>query len=246
MRSLLLLTPLLLAPMLPAFADALPITDSGILRVSTSNGAISFSPLCFNFAGGATCVGGDSGSMTVTGLSNLFSAPSTGTIKSVAGTGALSDFETVQGAGALASQTIHFDLTDIQVNATTTGNCSSNAAGTSCSQAGSPFTLTEDASSLTISFKADLVAYTGSKAAGSTEYTASFTTQAAGTLGGSCSSDAADITGFIACQNSGGTADLNWAVTETPVTTPEPMSVALLGSAVLIALTPRLRRSRRG
>ena len=234
-----------------AFADVMPITDSGVLNISNLTTGITTSPsLCLNFGGGTTCAG-MTHPMNVAGTSNLFAAPGTGSIKDLNTTGALTDFETVTGAGALAGLTIHFDLTSVVENGSTaSGNCNSNAPLNSCQPANSPFTLMENATGtvLTIEFNVLLDGYTGSSSAGSTPYEGVFSTQQAGLFAGTgaCSGKAADITNFISCEAAGGTVDGTWSATEAPAPiqpTPEPISLVFLGS-VLLALTPRLRRSR--
>jgi hypothetical protein len=248
---------LVTSALVSAFADVMPITDSGLLNITNSPvstlGITGLTtPLCLNFGGGTTCAG-MTHPMDVAGAgnSNLFVSPGTGSIKDLNTTGALTDFETVTGAGALTGQTIHFDLTSVVVNGSTaSGNCNSNAPLNSCQPANSPFALMENAAGtvLFIGFNVLLDGYTGSSSTGSTPYEGVFTTQQAGLFSGTgaCSGKAADITNFISCEAAGGTLDVNWSATEAPVPiqpTPEPISLVFLGS-VLLALTPRLRRSR--
>jgi hypothetical protein len=256
----LLLTSLLLVLLVPAFADILPITDSGILNVENAGGTvlgITTSPsLCINFDGHSTCTAKTTHQMDVApGGSNLFSPSSSTTdqIQDLLGSGSVTDFETVLGAGALAGKTIHFDLTSLVENGSTdAGNCGSNAGLNSCTPANSPFTLSMDGTGhiLVIQFFVKLDAYTGSSSAGSTAYEGTFSTQVAGTLAGSgaCAGVDANITSFISCEAAGGTVLDTWGATEIPTGAvvpgvPEPMSVVLMGS-ILCALIPRLRRFR--
>jgi len=121
--------------------------------------------------------------MSVAGASNLFSTAtnSTDQIKDIAGFGPVTLFETVSGAGALAGQTVNFDLLSVTLTdgGAGFGNCASNAGGNSCSPAGSPFTFTEDptGTQVSISFSTLLSAYTGTSAGGTTAYSGIFSTQ---------------------------------------------------------------------
>lgn len=228
-----------------AFATALPITDSGVLAISNVGGSlvgITTTPsFCVNWGGGSTCVAGTTHQMTVSGVSNLFSTSTSATdqIKDLTGTGALTSFETVLGAGALAGQTIIFDLTSIPTNgAVAVGNCGSNAAFNTCTPAFSPFTFSEDSTGtqVSISFSTLMNAFTGSSATGVTGYRGVFTTQVSGTLTGSgaCVGLAANITNILSCEAAGGTVSSTWSATESPIPgTPEPASLMLFGSGLM-------------
>src|SRR5947209_6069805 len=89
-----------------AWATAIPITDAGVLQIGNSAGTlfgITSSPGCINWAGGSTCVAGTTHSISVSGSSNLFSTPSTGTIQDLTSLSPtnVTSFENVSGAGAL-------------------------------------------------------------------------------------------------------------------------------------------------
>lgn len=92
--------------------------------------------------------------------------------------------------------------------------------------------------------------YTGMSSGGTTPYVGTFSTQTAGVFSGAgaCNGLTANITDFLSCEAAGGTVTVAWAATETPtatpVATPEPMGIALLGS-ILLGLAPYLRRLRR-
>ena len=237
-----------------AFATALPITDTGVLLLNgTSMGISSVPAPCINFAGGATCAGA-SHSMSVSGSSNLFSAPSSGTIKDIGVTFPISQFETVAGAGALSGQTINFDLTSLQLNASTTGTCSGpnvNNALNTCSLAGSPFVLAESVSGTQVSlqFAVLLNAYTGTAGSGVTSYIGTFSTQLSGTLSGTgaCAGLAANIGNILSCEAAAGTLLSTWSATELPnpaSSTPEPGTLLLMGSG-LAGLAGYIRRFKR-
>ena len=210
------------------FATALPITDSGILQIANLQGTvagITAVPNCINWGGGSTCVAGTTHQMGVSGSSNLFSttASATDQIKDLPSfpPPTLVDFQTVLGAGALAGQTINFDLVSIPTNgATTSGNCSSNAPLNSCTPAFSPYTFSMDVlgKSVKVQFSAVLNAYTGSSVSGSTPYVAVFTTEQAGTIVGvgACNGLAVNITNILACLAAGGTITGTWSAAEAP------------------------------
>src|ERR1700733_1912268 len=238
------------------FATALPLTDSGILQIANLPGSlvgVTTAPPCINWSGGATCPTPlTSTQMGVSGSSNLFSTATsaTDTIKNIGGTTSESSFETVLGAGALAGQTIIFDLTSIPTNTGgNIGNCTSNAANNSCTPAGSPFTFAMDSTGtqLTISFSTLMNAYTGTTTTGVTGYKGLFATQQSGTFVGSgaCSGLTANITDALSCEAAGGTIDATWSATESPVTgTPEPLSFVLFGTGLVgLAMVRRYRRS---
>lgn len=232
------------------FADSLPITDSGILQIenlqATTVGITSAPLLCLNWAGGSSCPTPLSTSeFGVSGSSNLFDTSSSATdqIKNVgfAAPPTLTDFETVLGAGAVAGQTINFDLTSLVTNGgSAAGNCTSNANFNSCTPAGSPFTLIENPAGVSISFSVLLNAYTFTSASGDTPYQGVFTTEVSGTIAdsGPCAGLAADITNVLTCEAAGGTIKSTWSAVESPMTSttppaPEPGSGMLLLAGLL-------------
>src|SRR5690242_9694455 len=88
-----------------AFANALPITDSGLLTLANLTGslvAVTSVPTCINWGGGSTCVANTTHNMSVSGSSNLFAVGNGNTIKDLPSfpPPTVTDFETVQGAGA--------------------------------------------------------------------------------------------------------------------------------------------------
>jgi len=237
-----------------AFATSLPITDSGVLQIGNLQGSLvglTADPFCFNWGGGSTCVAGTTHQMAVSGSSNVFStAPSASDqIKDLTNFGPLVDFETVLGAGALAGQTVHFDLVSLVLpnGGAGFGNCGSNAANNSCSPAGAPVVLTEDATGtqVTASFTALLDAYTGTNS-NFTPYRGLFTTQFSGTLvgAGACNGLAANITNIVGCEGNQGTIRSTWSATESPIPpVPEPRSTALLLGSSLLGFVVYKRRS---
>lgn len=237
------------------FATALPITDSGLLTIGNLVGSlvgVTSAPPCINWSGGATCAGATH-QMSVSGVSNLFSTTttSTDTIKDVSTT-PVSSFETVLGAGALAGQTIIFDLTSIPVNPGPSIGCTSNAPFATCTPAGSPFTFSENATGtqVSITFSTLMNVYTGSSTTGFTAYQGIFSTQQSGTVSGlgACNGVTANITSILACEGSGGTVTATWSANESPIPssgTPEPISFVLFGSGLvgLALIGRRYKRS---
>jgi hypothetical protein len=255
-------------------ANPLPLSDSGILTVTSQGNLLDWTttPACFNWGGGTGCAGATH-NMAVTGATNLFSAPATGAIRDFSSfpPPTLVAFEAVNGAGSLAGDIINFDMTGTMISPF--GDCTSNAAGNSCSPANSPFTLSEDGvggpgSDVTIKFTVFLNAYTcpggvtgttgGCNSSNTlfTPYKAQFKFDVNGTMtgAGACSGVAADITNILNCENATGpfagmtpgtiTVD-GWSATESPVTAPEPAGFALFGSGLIgvFLFGRRFRRS---
>jgi hypothetical protein len=224
-------------------ATALPIADDGVLQLGNMAGslfAITSSPGCINWIGGSTCVAGTAHSMSVSGSSNLFLFPSSGTIKDLTSLtpGSVTAFETASGGGALVGQTINLDLVSFVLGAGA-GNCNSDAAFNFCNPAGSAFSLAEDSSGtqVSVSFTALLNAYTGTNGSGTSSYRAIFTSQYSGALIGSggCSGLSASITNILSCEGEGGSVSSTWSATESPIisSVPEPFSFTLVASGLL-------------
>ena len=241
-----------------AFATAIPTGDGGILNLSSLSGTlvgITSSPSsCINWAGGTTCIAGTTHQMAVNGVSADFSTAVSATdqIKDLASLPppTLTDFETVLGGAPLAGQTVHFDLTSVHTNASTIGNCASNAAFNVCGPSGSPFVFQEDATGtqVSLSFSVLMNAYTGTTGTGVTPYQGIFTTQLSGHLTGSgaCSGVAVSITNILSCEAANGTITASWSATESPApSTPEPSSLLLMGSGLagLAGFVRRFKRS---
>lgn len=213
------------------FATALPLTDSGILTIANTSGTVfgitTYPLICINWGGGSTCVQGTTHQMAVSGVSNLFSTATSATnqIKDlpVLPPPTITQFQTVLGAGALAGQTINFDLTSVPFTngGAGFGDCLSNAPNNVCSPPFSPFTFQENSTGtgVTISFSVTLAAYTGTSASGSTPYVGTFSTDQTVTLSGAgaCNGIAANITNILGCQAAGGTITGTWSATEAPV-----------------------------
>jgi hypothetical protein len=232
-----------------AWATALPIVDSGSLAISNIGGSLvglTTIPFCINWSGGSTCGAGTTHGMAVSGISNDFAIgiSAIDAIKDVTGIPGpvITDFEMVQGAGALAGQTVNFNLTSISLanGGIGLGNCGSNAPDNTCAEANSPFKLSEDdfASQVTVTFSVSLDAYTGASASGTTAYRGIFSTTYSGTLSGSgaCSGLSANITNIVSCEAAGGTIDSTWSASEAPVaagsTVPEPANLWLMGIGI--------------
>jgi hypothetical protein len=228
-----------------AYATELPITDSGNLAISNIEGlvvGITNAPLCINFGGGGSCAFGGA-QMSVSGHSSLFSI-ATSAVDQIRNLAAapprLIDFMTVQGAGALAGQTIQFDATSIPTSPVTVGNCASNAPLNTCTPAHSPFTFTEDVTGtqVTIAFDVLLNAYTSSSSSGSTPYKARFSTNVSGSVDGfgACSGTVANIVNLLACQAAGGIVQATWSATASPGAPPPPPAVP---PSVTCSATPK-------
>ena len=207
-------------------AAALPITDSGNLATNSFSGGvvgINGFPGCINWSGALVCIAGTTHQFAVSGFSNLFSTATSATdqIKDISLPAAPTvDFMSVLGAGALAGQIIHFDLTGLPSSAVSHGNCASNAPLNTCTPANSPFTFSEDVTGtqVTIAFDALLNAYTGTSATGTTAYKARFSTNLSGTVNGlgACTGVTANIVNLLACLGSGGTFQSPWSAVASP------------------------------
>lgn len=253
------------------FANALPLTDNGVLVLGQFGGTlvgVTSVPLCIYWGDTTTntniCSPAATHQMSVSGTSNLFSTATSTTDKiqdlneafspttGIFTGGPIIDFETVLGAGALASQTINFDLTQFVLanGGAGFGTCNNNF-NNSCEPAGSPFTFTTDGvGDVTITFTVLMNAYTGtSSASGFTPYKGVFSDDLSGTLVGTspCNGEAVNVTNILSCEAAGGTiTDGTWSASESPATqTPEPLTFALFGSGLVgLGLIGRHHRRR--
>jgi hypothetical protein len=249
------------------FATALPLTDSGVLTIANMGGTlvgVTTSPTtCINWSGATTCSPATQHQYTVSGVSNLFSTSASGNdlISDLPylPPPTLVDFLQADGAGALAGQTVYFDLTAIPLTngGAGFGDCTNNNANNSCSPPGSPFTLQENstATDVTITFSVQLLAYTcpsggpptcNASNTSFTPYVGTFSTDQALTVNGSgaCSGVPATISNILICESNSGTIAASWSATLAPAPVPEPLSFVLFGSG-LVAVSLFGRKLRR-
>jgi len=255
-----------------SFATALPIgslvfPDVGELDISNISGTlvgVTSLPPCINWSGAATCgLPLTTTNFNVGGNSALFSNTASGTdqIKNIGAPPPPTEtlFETVAGGSAVGFATVNFDLVTIVVNTgASIGVCAgagANSPGNSCTPHGSPFTFTENSlgTGISASFTVLLDAYTGSNSA-FTPYQAQFITPGISSFSGpgttgtnACLGQAASITEVQTCEGLGGTITAGFTAVETPMAgTPEPITIALFGSGLIVlGLIGRRRRNRR-
>jgi hypothetical protein len=154
----------------------------------------------------------DTGSFTgLTGgtITNIVGPPTVGSHP-------ISDFITFN----TPSGTIFFDLQTIAAGTGTAAACTSNAIGSICTPAFSPFTLIQvGPDTVAISLGLGGIAYTGNSASGSSAAIVLFTAQDTGT-----------ITSIL---SSGISGAYSATITTTPTTVPEPSSFMLVGTSAL-------------
>lgn len=149
-------------------ANAAPITGEANIagNVTVSGGAISFNPT-FTSTTGATQTGAFAG-LTGGSIQSLTGGPVTGNTFVPA-------FATFTGGVAAP---VTFDLTYIAPGVGTVAGCSSASMGSSCTPAGSPFTLFQiTGNTVVATLQLNGVSYTGSSASGSSPTTGIFSTQ---------------------------------------------------------------------
>jgi hypothetical protein len=210
-RSMLALPALLLVNSL----NATPVTGMANIagNVSVNATSINFSPTFVSTTGAMET--GD------------FAGLTGGTIQSLTGgpiTGATSVPGFVRFTTGVASP-VTFDLTNIAPGVGTLAGCSSNALGSQCTPAGSPFTLIQLSSNTVVAaLQFNGVAYTGSAASGTSPTTSIFSTQdvALGT-----------ITQIYSTLVSGGTiSGITYSasfISTSSSVVPEPASILLMG-----------------
>lgn len=121
----------------PALATSVSGTATFSGNATVNSGGVFFNDSGANvtnpFVPGSPNTGDFSG-LTGGTIQNLVGAPTTGPVS-------ISDFVVFN----VAAGTIHFDLTSIEPGVGTAAACSSSAVGSSCTPAGSPFTLIQTA-----------------------------------------------------------------------------------------------------
>jgi hypothetical protein len=116
---------------------------------------------------------------------------------------------------------ITFDLQQILPGTGTAANCT-NGSGNPCTQAGSPFTLLQSSTGVTVDLAFLGIAYTGTAASGSTPTQSLFTTQLLLTT---CPTTAA----CLAIINGGGSISASYSATFSGTNVPEPSSLLMMG-----------------
>jgi hypothetical protein len=119
---------------------------------------------------------------------------------------------------------ITFDLTQILPGTGTAANCT-NGSGNPCTPAGSPFTLTQSSTGVTVNLAFLGNAYTGTAASGTTPVSSLFTTQ----IVMPCNTDAS----CLALLGAGGTIDASYSASFVASAIPEPSSLFLIGAGLV-------------
>jgi hypothetical protein len=115
-------------------------------------------------------------------------------------------------------------LTQILPGTGTAANCT-NGSGNPCTPAGSPFTLTQSSTGVTVNLAFLGNSYTGSAASGTSPTVSLFTTQ----IIMPCNTTAS----CLALLGAGGTIDASYSATFTASTVPEPSALLLMGAGLI-------------
>jgi hypothetical protein len=221
--------------------------------------AVTSNAPCIAFSNSATCAGATTG-IDVSGTDPIFqSGNNMGTIKDIATSFPIASFKTANLT--IAGGPAIFDLLSI---ATPSGfsACTFTTVSGACSTG--TFVFTQSGSQVGVSFTTSENGYLGNSTTGFTPYQGIFTTQLSGGLGQfgctvsgaqTCTDTIANILLFEATSaqtnaagqglvGQSGTIRSTWSATESPLSTPEPVSFLLLGSG-LVAVAFAGRRYRR-
>jgi len=208
----------LMSAFLPTNASANAVSGvaniGGTVDVSTS-GIFFFNTLdttanIFDAGVGTNSYAGLSGGT----IQNLLGPPTVGPVSLV-------DFITFNATIG----SIFFDLQSISAGTGTVAGCGSNAIGSVCTPAGSPFTLTQTDAGVSITLTLHGIAYTGTAVSGASPTGGLFTAQV--TVPGTISGVLAQVVA------PGGLQDQTYSATFTSVPVPEPATFGLIGAALL-------------
>lgn len=169
------------------------------------------------------------GNGTVSGgeITDLLGAPATGSVS-------VPNFATFVTTAGL----IHFDLTTIFAGTGTNAACSSNAVGSVCTPTGSPFTLTQTNTGVAITLDLAGNAYLGTSGTGESPTGGLFTAQVQ--VPGTITAVLAQVA------SSGGLVDQTYSATFTSTATPEPATLLMaLTGLVLVGVSRKSFRTGR-
>lgn len=138
-----------------------------------------------------------------------------------------------------------FDLQNIFPGVGTAPQCTSNTVGNVCTPPGSPFSLTQTNTGVTITLALSGIAYTGTAASGSSPTGGLFTAQVVvpGTITGVLAQFAPCAAGQAT--GCGGMIDQTYSATFSSTAVPEPATFGLLGASLLALGIFRRRRGHR-
>ncbi len=170
--GMLLVPALFLVPALRATPIAAGQANIGG-NVTVQDGTIAFAPSITSTTGATET--GDFAGLTGGTIQTLTGGPFTGTLATP-----VTNFISFS-TGVVTP--VSFDLTYVAPGVGTVAGCSSASFGSSCTPAGSPFTLFQlSSNTILVSLQLNGISYTGSSATGSSPTTAIFSTQTLGTL----------------------------------------------------------------
>jgi len=212
----LLLAAGLMSAFLPTNASATAVSGTanfnGTVIVGTG-GVFFFNNLMVANAFDAAPSNGSYSGLTNGTIQNLTGPP-------VVGPDSIIDFVTFPATGG----TVFFDLQNIFAGIGTAAQCATNTVGNQCTPPGSPFTLAQTNTGVTITLSLSGIAYTGTSGSGFSPTGGLFTAQV--TTPGT-------ITSVLAAVLSNTLPLQTYSATFTSVPVPEPATFGLIGAALL-------------